>query len=928
MVYISTRPVNFAVPQAPGDPVPIAFEDVYEAPDGLPLCQVAGLRKEEQTSLFFTTASQEPEQAVHRLDLPNGPPVPEPLPFDLWYDVAKWKAKALAPFFFAESNQAGWVYVASCADNAGAGLWARDPDAQPGQQWSRRTFLTGGGKLSEPLGQVCVIKEIATATKKPKRDELVAKLNQDRPLQLALGYRRMQEQEGGPTDGAGTKAAIRYENANASSENFLFPAPESIGGEPTGPFRWFFYEVSDGVQLVKGTWGNSLDLKIIFDFAALRGDAWCTVVARWKPESEPFPLESPTEWHSMESAVPVEPSFFGTPASVVHFSPNQPLPPGGAPNMHRGETWRGTDVNEGDAFDAIAVAADPDGGGAHRIALARQSSELYYSDDNGATFYPLGSEDAGTQQVGAAEEASLAEALRWRTTGLESMSVHGFYQLPSPGPREPGRLFTFANDGGVFFSDDNGETWVWAQTNVSSRRLVPDPAKPDGPGLGGDVTNIVDVTAMAGRWVGTHMELLLATTNVDHRNNGGRVVLSTDGGWTFSGRALCGLPEGAIWSLAEASTNGTGPIYAGVKGWGVYMLPPGSYEWAATGAFSQNLGAAGPGSVKVRVPTGTFIEIDEDSKDQLECTWLDPQPLVVIRDRQGVPTWLVTALVSSSANRVFDRASAAQTDTASVAGLYRLKLGSAGMPQSGASWERLSGLDVPDSFPYTWRFVTGLAADGQGGLAVSTQSVMRGLTWFEGAVLHCGDIGAPAPVFRLVMAHPAARGVAMRNGRLFVALGRYGRVSFLAAAAAGHGVPPWMTQSAQVPLATTYHPDDLYFELDGPVGGPKGPFTKPKAPIGVFEVRSSKGAFLPAARGLLTRTEVQGKLASTGKSTVEAALESLQMNGYLDSQLSLQDLTDSQLRNRNLSKLVSLQLLGDSLYLGTFGSGGWRSRVG
>ena len=235
--------------------------------------------------------------------------------------------------------------------------------------------------------------------------------------------------------------------------------------------------------------GSLLDLNIHFVFSALLGDAWCAVVARWKPEAPACQLEAPGEW--LLNPVWVDPTAGFDGMSVVHLAPNEPLPPGGAPNMHRGETWRGTDVNEddafdaiavaadpgGDAFDAIAVAADPNGGGAHRIALARQSSELYYSDDNGATFYPLGSEDAGTQQVGAAEEASLAEALRWRTTGLESMSVHGFYQLPSPGPREPGRLFTFANDGGVFFSDDNGETWVWAQTNVSSRRLGRPPGR-------------------------------------------------------------------------------------------------------------------------------------------------------------------------------------------------------------------------------------------------------------------------------------------------------------------------------------------------------------------------------------------------------------------------------------------------------------------
>lgn len=569
-------------------------------------------------------------------------------------------------------------------------------------------------------------------------------------------------------------------------------------------------------------------------------------------------------------------------------------------------------------------------GSDNRIAVARHSSELYYSEDNGSSFEPLGSQkQLGSALVGLAEDGTQSLVPLWASTGLETMWMQGFYfiDISDGGLHREWRLFSFTNDGGLFFSDDGGVTWVHAQPNVPTTRVVPAPT-PDAPFIGGGETT-TDVTAMASRRSAARRELLLATCTVGEGSPpAGRVVLSRDGGWSWTGRALCGLPEGPIWAMTEAG----GAVYVTVGVWGVFVLRPGSYTWEDTGEFRYPTitkpwmpsnpaltGVVGVGSVTV----SHGVEEFPDPAGTVWRSYLNPQHLAVVTDSHGRPRWLMAGLVADGHNRDWN-SSARLPGSVPGAGLWRLSLGPDGLPAKDAAWVQIAGLNIAGSFPNAWRAMTGLASDGASGVVVSLEESWTTFEsgnerWLEGGVVWCEDVGVPAPVFRLVLTHPKACAIAMYQKRLFVGLGRYDRMGYFSST---YGIPVWQPREPDSPLIPSelapggYSASKVYFKQPNEHG-----FSEPSGPIGVFEVTGSLGTpFMKAASALPTQETMQSKLANLFAGPGTEAL--LGKGGWRSPPLLLVPLTNN-LVNRNLRRPLALQVHGKRMYIGLAGSGSW-----
>lgn len=259
------------------------------------------------------------------------------------------------------------------------------------------------------------------------------------------------------------------------------------------------------------------------------------------------------------------------------------------------------------------------------------------------------------------------------------------------------------------------------------------------------------------------------------------------------------------------------------------------------------------------IPTG--VTLKGDKEDQVHA-WLNPLRLAVARNATGVPQWLVAAMTVDGVNNVKEIVPALG-ETPSYAGLYRLRLAPTGMPQPGAQWQQIAGPAFPESFPVTWRFVTGLVATGKGVVAC-TQAMAAtkpGTTrWYEGAVLVCDDVGAASPIFRLALCHPAARGVAVAGQRVFVALGEYSpRIadfSVSTGVCAWHPATDWpLPGSANKAFNASY----AYFKV---IAGTK--LTTPCGPIGVYEVLGpGKQPLLSTTAKLPTRAELEAMVDPT-----------------------------------------------------------------
>lgn len=930
--------LELPLPETITSPRTLSFVTIHKEGASPGVCQVAGVRiPDAPFHLVVTGPSVESTQAVRVLVPPAGGATTAP------WTIQSDGFPQNANLFFCRSNSAGYVYVA-CAPMSSTvvpkAVWARAPKVggAVGGTWKRCTFITGAGAFNPP--NVDLVGSNAALL--------------GGPVQVAVGYAHKKDYEGGVGDVCDTYVVVRWLGANSvevgGTAQSIHPAYEP--GELIAGWRWQFVEL----PLVPG----AQHLSVLIYTRSSKGAGIFHIRARRRPVSS-CPLASPLEWTQLvplswavgstegakqqakaagitvvENAVDGPAVFLDLTGALTH-----------SPNMNRLATWRGQGVNHDGILDAFAVLADPSGGDQHRIAIGRQSSELYVSEDNGDTFVPLGCESAG---ISSPALGALAE--RWATTGLETMTTSGFYMVPdaaSSGVLPAGRVFTFTNDGGLFMSDDGGASWFRSQRNVANWAAVPpapysgaSQAAVGGSFIGGPNSAIVDVTAMAARRVDNEAhetELLLALSSVDIAlssvdigKKAGRVVTSTDGGWSWTDRTLCGLPSGAIWSMVEASPKGWGaPVYAAVVGGGVYYLPAGATKWVSTGPFrwkSPPALTAGMSSSYGTIPQG-FEVVNGEARPRLNVLRLLRLP-----GAGRVPAQLVAAVAVDGVNST-RRKESLLPQTHLWCGLYRLALASDGLPAKGASWEQFAGPAFPLSFPQAWRFPTGLAPWGKLGLVASVSGyTVTGYNddsrWVEGGVLYCEDVTRRTPVFRLVLAHPHARAVtttgtahSAASQRLFVALGSYERIRELNAK---NAAPVWTEWSNLWPngnpSGVQYEPDRVYHHVDTLP-------SKPAGPVGVFEIRAPAASLslpdwtLDALLGQLeTVTGLQARYPLTSSELAEELVDDHHKGGYLGKLLTLADLTGS-VSDRNLLEINCLQAIGDSLFLGLYGSGGW-----
>lgn len=928
--------LELPVPTSKASPEVLRFDRLLSVDSTSGLGQVAGIRDSGILRLIYTAPAAPVAECIRRLDetAPDsgvfGPPVIEDIDTKLveYYGpktsaslappasgvIVKYGNESVGTFFFVETSPLGWAYVAASKGAAGTihpGLWSRSP---ADGAWSRLSFLIGDAP--GPSRAVQLRLKTALAGKAP--------------IQVAVGVVVDLPFEGTPVDGQRLVATVRfYGKVGRGSPSSVGPAQyvyldPFTDGEQIGPVHWGIVELGTSPNQALGDNGG---IEVQISCRAVIGEAAVQVVARAAPVgpdgvSGSCPLDPPPMWtHRLTGWEPnpanapwIQWEALGD-APVAHVNA-QKAGPQIAPNMHREDTWRSARVTGGDDFECLAVAAGPSAavsGAGHRILVGRGDSQLFYSNDNGTSFLPLGSQKAGSMLVGSADEETQEIAPTWSTTGLETMWMFGFHvaAIPAGALGVTTRLFNFTNDGGLFFSDDGGVSWAFAQPNVPKARMVPT--------VGDEKSRIVDITAMASRAKSGKRELLLATTTVSVNDpRAGRVVLSRDGGWTWTGRAFCGLPEGAIWALAEAGNH----VYATVGGHGVYLLTSGTYEWTPTGGFAYEaeLGAT------VAVPTGT-TEFTVDTRTLWRST-LNPQHLAVVRDGLGTPKWLIAGLVIDGHNRGWNDTSLIE-ESVNGAGLWRLKLTSAGLPAAGATWEQIGGLHVPSSFPNAWRAMTGLAWDGKSGVVVSLEESAAtggGQPWFEGAVLWCDDVGALRPVFRLVLCHPKPTAIAMSRGRLFVGLGLYDRIGFFGTTSS---IAAWQEKASDplhpAAVGAGFDASSLYYS---PPDGADP--SKRSASVGIFEVRrQSSGSFLALAPSLKDFGYMQqiADLVADGAVRVDQFMKFVgQDGGWLSPGAELVDLTGA-LVQRNLVRPLALQVVGERLIVGLMGSGSWSRAI-
>lgn len=919
-------------------PRPLEFKKLESADTSAGLGQVAGIRQSGRLHLFYTAPLARAASCIRRLDeMPGtpgdfsapsvvehigaqlkaiyGPPDP-PKDATKHPDPVTYVGQTIGTFFHVRTTPDGWAYVAACKGGPGKiqlGAWRRHPQTA---QWSRMSYQMGGAPGPRP--QVSLL---LTAGDVP--------LIKTEPVVVRIGVVIEKPLEGTFIDPYRLVAVVRYRGAGGAM------APQQT--------MWLDYfeeaELIDGVRWTEVVMNPAavaspteiVLLEVLLATGCAHGAAAVHVSCRpagggkcpqglspqwWPPSLGAWKVSAPAAWFIWEPG-----SAIGTLTLA-----GKPLT---APNMHRELAWHAIRASGPDTYDSIAVAAGPGTGtpgSGNRVALGRGDTQVFFSDDNGESFVPLGTAPVGRAKVGTDAAGSTTLALRWASTGLESMWAQGFHvaTVAAAGVERPGkRLFSFMNDGGLFFSDDGGVSWVWAQPNVPNTRQVPYATPYAGvQALTVEDSRVVDVTAMVARGSVDQQELLLATCTVGvNKPHFGRVVVSRDGGWTWTGRDLCGLPEGAIWSLAEAS----GAVHVTVGGAGVYVLPAGTYTWKDTGEFR----VVGPeasalqGAASAGAPAGVPIARGYSTESWRSA--LNPQRLAVVRDSHGVARWLVAALVADGMNPDWNFDTLVP-DSIPGCGLWRLRLAPDGLPVPGATWTQISGLNLAGTFPNTWRAVSGLIWDGAKGLVVSTEESREGKRWFEGAVLWCEDVGAASPKFRLVMTHPKARGVAMHGKRLFVALGGYERVGDFGTSS--KCIAAWQPRDDSSPVSPEpwgpgYNASKAYFKW---ADMPGSVLTEPTAPIGVFEVVGASGEDLwGGAESLPTQAELMDAvtiLTSQGKAVDEAMKDLGHAGGWLADNLELKDLTGT-LDYRNLARPISLQVLGSRLFVGLMGSGGW-----
>lgn len=338
--------------------LPLQFSTVLSLTGDMEICQVAGVRRPgKPLQLVYTTASKAPEAAIASLIQQSNDsgwtPQPESIPLP----------SSARHLFFCVSNSAGWAYAASCPNptttGIPTGLWRRDPATG---SWSVCTFIAGAGNP-------------------PNRSvDYVANLPEHKPIQLAVGMVLGEPFAGGKSNRPEAVVAAFYDYTlvNSATAIRLLPTDSEI----FSGVRWRYYGLPAYDPNIKVTPQSPVQLRVTVAVVASQGEASVSIRARYQPRSG-CPVLDPVQWSHLlkfekQGQTPlttgsttgsrmiagVRPAGEPLVAIVLTDAPQTP------PNMNRSETWRSRFGDEDEAYDVIAVAADPqDGGKSHRIAL-------------------------------------------------------------------------------------------------------------------------------------------------------------------------------------------------------------------------------------------------------------------------------------------------------------------------------------------------------------------------------------------------------------------------------------------------------------------------------------------------------------------------------------------------------------------------------
>jgi len=177
-----------------------------------------------------------------------------------------------------------------------------------------------------------------------------------------------------------------------------------------------------------------------------------------------------------------------------------------------------------------------------------------------------------------------------RVTGPGIEKLGGVRCILPVGPR-----VYVSGDGGLFASEDFGETWkaVYEEAPVlaviPSRYPLADPTvflatsrgllRSDDAGVSFHATALAGTSVQRIEWPGP--ALLVATER--------GVLVSKDGGGTFTGPGA-GFPDGSVSAMAASSFFSVDPVlFAGVAGAGVFRSADGAATWAPAGLAGRNV---------------------------------------------------------------------------------------------------------------------------------------------------------------------------------------------------------------------------------------------------------------------------------------------------------------------------------------------------
>lgn len=586
-----------------------------------------------------------------------------------------------------------------------------------------------------------------------------------------------------------------------------------------------------------------------------------------------------------------------------------------------------------------------------RLAYIDHSSSSVITGPVNGPFAPLGSSRLG------ADSTAMSTAPMWRSQGLGGMWVYDFHVGPVSRGSSGGdaaanqwkeRLFVCTDDGGLFYSDsplDGTAEPVFADVdiNIPAAEVVVGPDGLGPPVIGASPLSHITATTHRFAWRDGRYHAEYFVAGCDDAGHG-RILLGQDNGTRWTSRVLTGLPSGPVWSMVttagmvpDAASKAQGVVYAAVVGHGVYVLPPGKYEW---------------------VKVGRFVRLSED-KEKLEDV---PLELLEVYHLAlcGDPAVLYASVSVLGFKRPFSRPPDAGDSSYPpekllqshrAAGLYRLHVSTTGgeapigvntWPTWDFSpdfliWRQVAGLEAAGQqdgfgtvgdYPQAWRNIVGLAANKTGALAVAISSV-RSSTFcahavFDGSIMVSTQAASAAyPDFRLLFTHPLPGGVALSDDgkRLFVALNSYKRMessnSYTSSAGTSFNatVTPIHKELDSCPLDevvdwvsvfqdSVHYANDVYFRKDDPAYGLVWP-------VGVFEAVNWDAT----ANGITSIAELSVSPSTSTPGAADASGESLY----------LLDLTSNYAEAAQIAR--RLHLHDKALFVGTSGPGGYWRKV-